>query len=262
MTSSKKPAGRLRAQTALTFGVSEHRVRDAGELQRLAPQLADEVHAGNLKLAKALAMAKREEQLRLIASTEPPEGRYRTIVADPPWHYQDAWCSGAAAHHYVTMSDDEVKELRVSGLADTICHLYLWAGAPKLAVAFEVVTAWGFEFKTLLVWKKNKLGLGRYYRSQTEFVLFATKGKAPLQETALPNYFEAPVTKHSEKPDAFYELVERASFGPRIDMYARKQRPGWKSWGAEAGAGDRTGPRGPAHPQDGGAHQAPREGSS
>ncbi len=243
-------AGRARFLAAVSFTVSEHRVRDALELQRLDARMADEVLAGRMKLGRALAQAKREVQLRLIAKTCPPEGKYRTLVVDPPWAYDDGWCNGGVGREYVTMSDAEVAALPVAQLADETSHLYLWAGAQKLEAAFAALRAWGFEFKTLLVWKKNRLGLGRYFRSQTEYVLFGTKGRAPLRETALSNHFEAPVTKHSVKPDVFYALVERASFEPRLDMFARRLRPGWTCWGAEAGApvgeGEAAGARPPA----------------
>jgi N6-adenosine-specific RNA methylase IME4 len=137
--------------------------------------------------------------------------------------------------------DEKLKALDVARLAAPDgCHLYLWTTAPKLEVAYQVLRAWGFDFKTVLVWRKRRLGLGRHFRSQTEFILFATRGpNLPLREQGLSNVVDAPVARHSEKPDAFYALAERASFEPRLDMFARKPRPGWTVWGAEAPVGPR-----------------------
>ncbi|MBM4380813.1 MAG: ParB N-terminal domain-containing protein, partial [Deltaproteobacteria bacterium] len=241
-------AGRRRDAAGVRFGVSASKVRDALELQRLAPGETDRVLAGEVKLAKALVAAKRARQLAQVAATPPPTGQYRTIVVDPPWEYADEGIAGAAARQYATMSDDAVKALGVASLAAPDgCHLYLWTTAPKLEVAFQVLRAWGFAFKTMLVWRKNRLGLGRYFRSQTEFVLFATRERSlPLREQGMSNLFEAPVARHSEKPGEFYALVERASLGPRLDMFARKARAGWMVWGAEAPAEAPAGGRPPA----------------
>jgi len=135
------------------------------------------------------------------------------------------------------MSVEEICALPVSTRAADDAHLYLWVTNSMLAEGLRVLKAWGFELKTMITWRKPKLGLGRYFRSQTEHVLFGVRGKLPLRAQDIPNFLEAPQGRHSEKPEAFYELVERASPGPYLELFARRGRPGpWTCWGAEVGA--------------------------
>jgi N6-adenosine-specific RNA methylase IME4 len=91
----------------------------------------------------------------------------------------------------------------------------------------------GFQAKTTLTWVKQGLGLGRYFRTSTEHIVFGTRGNLLLREQNLRNWFQAPNGAHSEKPASFYELVEKACFGPYLELFARRHRPGWICWGAE-----------------------------
>ncbi|MHB8877489.1 MAG: MT-A70 family methyltransferase [Myxococcaceae bacterium] len=235
-----------RTQAAITLNVTPARVRKATALLSNAPELAKQVHAGTLKLANAVTQAKRVEQLKAIEATHLPEGVFITVVADVPWRYDDSGVQGAAERHYPTMAFAGICALPIATHAAEKAHCYLWATAPLLREAFEVLAAWGFTYVTTLVWRKPKLGLGRYFRSQTEFVLFGVKGKLPLKANDIPNLFEAPQGRHSEKPEAFFDLVERASPGPYLELFARRQRLGWVCWGAEAG-----------EPPEAGIHRSP-----
>ncbi len=171
--------------------------------------------------------------------------RYRTIVADPPWRYTKtgkriegrmAGRGGGAERHYTTLSMDEIAALPISELAAEQAHLYLWVTNPKLySGPAEIVKAWGFDYITLLTWVKTGApGLGWYFRGATEHVIFATRGKlgipSGLRES---NVITAPRGRHSAKPGAFYDLVERVSPNPRIELFARERRLGWDAWGAE-----------------------------
>jgi N6-adenosine-specific RNA methylase IME4 len=127
-------------------------------------------------------------------------------------------------------------------------HLYLWATSSHLPDAFSVMAAWGFTYKTYLVWVKPQMGMGNYFRVSTEIVLFGIKGDMRTQDMGLMNYFTVGRGKHSAKPQFFYDLVAKASPGPYLEMFARcdgsnqlagtcqcsKCRLGWEVWGNQA----------------------------
>lgn len=165
-----------------------------------------------------------------------PEGIYRTICADPPWQYGNTSTRGAAEDHYPTMTVAELCELDVVGLAADESHLYLWTTNGFLREAFDVMDAWGFEYKTTLVWVKPQIGMGNYFRSSTEYVLFGVRGGLRTVDCNQRNWFEAKRTRHSKKPGRFFELVETASSPPYLEMFARERRlnPDWSYWGNEA----------------------------
>lgn len=163
-----------------------------------------------------------------------PEGVYRTIVADPPWRYDNRGTRGAAEDHYSTMTVDDICELAEKVPADDNAHLYLWTTNAFLRPAFDVVEAWGFEYKTCLTWVKPQIGLGNYFRNSTEHVLFGLRGELDTRADDVPTWFNAKRGKHSAKPDLFLDLVERCSPGPYLEMFARRRRMGWEVWGLEA----------------------------
>ena len=191
---------------------------------------------------------KRTAELESVEPQPVPEGLFSTIVADPPWRYGNTSTRGAAEDHYPTMSIEELCELDIAReRAAEESHLYLWTTAGHLPDAFRVVEAWGFTYKTYLVWVKPQMGMGNYFRVSTELVLFAVKGGMRTLDRGLMNYFEARRAKHSSKPRAFRELVKKASPGPYMEMFARCRRDqlltgcecsrcedGWAVWGNEA----------------------------
>lgn len=202
-------------------------------------QLAD--HAAEVEGLIAEGVTSRPKILALLGkrpadAIEVPTGTYCTLVADPPWRYGNTSTRGAAEDHYPTMSIEELGKLsvEVDEWAAPDCHLYLWATNNFLREAFEVVAAWGFEYKTLLTWVKPQIGMGNYFRARTEHVLFALRGSAPTARRDISNVVEADRTQHSRKPDAFYDLVEAQSPGPYLEMFARRRRLGWDNWGNEA----------------------------
>jgi N6-adenosine-specific RNA methylase IME4 len=161
---------------------------------------------------------------------------YRTIVIDPPWRYDDTLGPRGAAAQYATMVDADIASLPVGDLAASDAHLYLWVVNPRLFEAPPLVARWGFRYVTLLTWHKlGSPGLGHWFRGDTEHVVFAVRGRLPIPtELRVSNHFAAPRTGHSAKPDRFYEIVERVSPEPRLDMFARRRRVGWDVWGDEA----------------------------
>ncbi len=172
--------------------------------------------------------------------------KYRTIVADPPWRYTkatlDSYAPGTAEGEYGTLAVSEIAHLPIRELVADDAHLYLWVTNPILteqrtdAGALSVVRAWGFEPKTILTWHKlGGAGMGWYFRGDTEHVIFAVRGRGAIAPALrVSNHFAAAKGRHSAKPDRFYEIVERVSPEPRLELFARRRRYGWDVWGNEA----------------------------
>jgi N6-adenosine-specific RNA methylase IME4 len=165
--------------------------------------------------------------------------RYGLIYADPPWRFEpysrDSGMDRAADNHYPTMSLDQILALEPPAADD--CALFLWATAPMLTEALQVVVAWGFSYKTHIVWEKDRIITGYWARSKHELLLIATKGEipAPSPGTQPDSVIDAPLGDHSEKPEVFAEILERLFPSlPKVELFARRARPGWDLWGAEA----------------------------
>ena len=180
---------------------------------------------------------KRLKQLPFVFTDEvrPP---YTTLVVDPPWPYNDRLMSGArrtrgAANHYPVMSLPRLRELRPQDLATPAAHLYLWTTNAFLGEALDLMRAWEFAHKTMLTWVKPQIGMGHYFRNNTEHVLFGVRGRLPTMCRDQPTAFTAPRTRHSAKPDAFYAIVERMSPEPYLELFARRPRDGWCAIGNE-----------------------------
>lgn len=181
---------------------------------------------------------------RIAATPELPDGVYRVIYADPPWEYGDKRTndeqSGSAESQYPTMPIDEICSMPVREIAAADSVLFLWATAPCLPEAMQVIEAWGFSYKAQFVWDKVKGFNGHYNDVRHELLLIATRGSCvPDIETLDPSVIEAKRTKHSRKPDLFYELVERMyPLGERthVELFARRARNGWQSWGNQVDA--------------------------
>ena len=174
--------------------------------------------------------------------------RYRTILADPPWQFQNRTGKVAPEHkrlnRYPTMSLAEIKALPVQEVADNNCHLYLWVPNALLVEGLEVMKAWGFQYKTNIIWEKIRndgapdgRGVGFYFRNVTEILLFGVKGKnvrtlSPGRSQV--NLIRSKKREHSRKPDEVIDLIERCSEGPYLELFARGVRDGWTMWGNQA----------------------------
>lgn len=174
-----------------------------------------------------------------------PLPEFGTIAADPPWMptLGGTWTAradkGRGQRFYPTMGLEQIKALDVPAAPQA--HLYLWCLSQHIDWGYDVARAWGFEPVMLLTWCKRGPGVGRF-RCNTEHVLLARKGSRhgnPFgqggrhAQATEGTWFEWPRGKHSEKPDEFYDLAERLSPGPRLEMFARKPRLGWSAWGNE-----------------------------
>jgi N6-adenosine-specific RNA methylase IME4 len=172
---------------------------------------------------------------------------FRTVLADPPWRFQNRTGKMAPEHlrlmRYATMDFKEINALPVAEVSAERSHLYLWVPNALLAEGMEVMRSWGFTYKTNLVWYKTRKdggpdgrGVGFYFRNVTELVLFGIKGKdnrtlAPGRRQV--NLFTERKREHSRKPEALYDVIESCSPGPYLELFARHARPGWRQWGNE-----------------------------
>jgi N6-adenosine-specific RNA methylase IME4 len=178
-------------------------------------------------------------------------GRYRTIVADPPWPVKSPgvrtetgyvnptrglW-RGQGGVPYLTMPIAQIATLPVNDLADPDgCHLYLWTVNAHVRDAYDLASTWGFYSSTLLTWCKEPrgIGLGGAFTIATEHVLFCRRGTLKALRRHDRNWWRWTRTRHSAKPQAFLDIVETVSPGPRLELFARTQRLGWDTWGNEA----------------------------
>lgn len=158
---------------------------------------------------------------------------YRTIMADPPWDVQQKGARGAQ-RHYNLMTLDEIKAMPIAELADpNSSHCWLWVTNATLKHGFEVLEAWGFTHRSTLTWAKPRFTLGNYLRNATEHVLLGTRGKAPVKFRSQPTWMFAPLQDHSHKPEETYDIIERVSPGPYLELFARRRRHDWDAWGNE-----------------------------
>ena len=174
-------------------------------------------------------------------------GGFSTVLADPPWRFQNRTGKVAPEHkrlgRYGTMSLEEIKDLPVNDITADNAHLYLWVPNALLPEGIAVMEAWGFKYVSNIVWAKRRKdggpdgrGVGFYFRNVTELLLFGVKGRmrtlAPARSQV--NMIETRKREHSRKPDEQYELIENCSPGPYLELFARYPQPHWKCWGNEA----------------------------
>jgi len=164
-----------------------------------------------------------------------PNKKYTIIYADPPWNYRHcASNSRRIENKYPTMPLDEIKNLPIP--ASDNCVLYLWATAPKLLEAMDVLIAWGFDYRTCAVWDKEIIGMGYWFRGQHELLLVGVKGKfsPPPQTLRVSSVIKEKRTKHSKKPDKVRDLIKKwYPNKSRLEMFAREKHKGWDVWGNE-----------------------------
>ncbi len=177
---------------------------------------------------------------------EKVEGRYSTIVADPPWRFQNSTGKVAPEHRrllrYPTMELQEIMDLPVGKLAAAQSHLYLWVPNALLMEGLQVMKAWGFTYKSNVVWFKVRKdggpdgrGVGFYFRNVTELVLFGVRGSMRTLKPGRTqvNMLATRKREHSRKPDEIYDIIESCSPGPYLELFARFARPNWHQWGNE-----------------------------
>lgn len=176
------------------------------------------------------------------------ERKFATILADPPWQFQNRTGKVAPEHRrlsrYETMTLDDILGLPVRSVSADTSHLYLWVPNALLLEGLKVMEAWGFQYKTNIIWHKVRKdggpdgrGVGFYFRNVTEMVLFGVRGKNARTLAAgrrQVNFLATRKREHSRKPDEFYALAEACSSGPFLELFARGTRKGWATWGNQA----------------------------
>ena len=175
-----------------------------------------------------------------------PEGPFGTLLIDPPWRFLNRTGKVAPEHErlrrYATLTTDEISHMPIPDMMAFQSHCYLWVPNALIAEGLQVMKAWGFTYKTMIVWHKVRKdggsdgrGVGFYFRNVTELCLFGSKGKL---RTLPPgrrqvNFVESRKREHSRKPDELYPIIEACSPGPYVELFARHLRDNWTSWGDE-----------------------------
>jgi len=200
------------------------------------PYLLAETEKWKVTQASVLRLVQRQETRAEQVEVAMARGVFPVLYADPPWRYEHVKTENRAVENqYPTMTLDDICALTVPAADDAV--LFLWATSPKLAEAMQVLTAWGFTYRTCMVWVKDKIGMGYYARQQHELLLIGAKGEPPVPAEAdrPSSVLEAPRTQHSAKPPAFYDVIERMYPGvQKIELFARQTREGWAAWGNQA----------------------------
>lgn len=266
---------------AKVVGTSLDRGEELDALAALSPQrrdaIVDRAAAGEKVSAKVeVKKERRAEREQQLAGKQRalPVAKYGVIYADPEWRFETYGENGmdrSADNHYPTSDLDAILQRPVASIAADDAVLFLWATVPMLPQALQVMSAWGFDYKSHLIWRKNRAGNGYWFRNKHELLLVGTRGDlpAPAMGTQFDSVLDEPVGSHSEKPDAFYDVIERYfPTLPKIELNARRSRPGWSAWGLEAPeefeakASDRASSQSATPDESGVGPDAPNRGES
>jgi N6-adenosine-specific RNA methylase IME4 len=240
------------------------------------PELSQAVSSGQVPVSTAadIARAPKDEQRDILANADPKEitkaaaeikrrrreeriaekakkvteisqrtpaplvhlGPFPVLYVDPPWRYDFAEdTTRQIENNYPTMTLDEIKGLAIPAADNSV--LFLWVTSPKLTEGLDVMSAWGFDYRTCMVWVKDKIGMGYYARQQHELLLIGRRGSLPVPdpEDRPPSVVHAVRNEHSTKPERMYELIERMyPLLERCELFQRRPRDGWAGWGNEA----------------------------
>jgi N6-adenosine-specific RNA methylase IME4 len=233
---------KARDKAAAAVKVSGRSVQDAKAILRDAPEQvkaiesgAKTIHEVKREIARAKSMEAHRRKL-----TEPEQvsesGSFQLVLADPPWRYDvQETPNRRVENHYPTADLNTIKGHAPNTEKDAV--LFLWATAPKLAEAVDVLAAWGFRYVTCAVWDKKKIGMGYWFRGRHELLLVGVKGKPGTTPECerVASVFEEPRGAHSAKPECVYQWIEQAfPDKTKLEMYARKPRKGWVAWGNES----------------------------
>jgi len=220
----------------------ENHKKVVAKAREIAPELIEKVAAGEVDmkdLRKEVRTAERRKKADQIASQPVPElstlTDFEVLYVDPPWRYEDATPDRAIENHYPTMSHDELCALELPAAKDSV--LFMWVTSPKLVEGINLMRAWGFEYRTCMVWVKDKIGMGYYARQRHELILIGKRGSLPVPEpTDRPDsVITAPRGQHSAKPVEVYDMLDRMYPGrTKVELFARSNRDGWAAWGNQA----------------------------
>jgi N6-adenosine-specific RNA methylase IME4 len=231
------------AEIAQGLGVPERTARQRVEQHDVYEELPKEereaIDSGEKSISSAVRKEKQERKREEAAETAKMSGKVSVMLADPPWQYGATSVTGSSGQHYATMKTAEIckEPIKKSTTKDSV--LFLWVTNPMLPDGLEVIQAWGFKYKTCMVWVKDEAtkGLGEYIRGQHELLMIATRGTMIPKKTNRPrSVIEAAVGRHSAKPKGVYRMIEKMYPDQQYgEWFLRgKPAPGWKGYGAEA----------------------------
>lgn len=173
--------------------------------------------------------------------------KYKTIYCDPPWQADEnrtvstSWIN--MKNNYKMMKLQDIKDMKtiIDDISEDDCHLYMWVTSNFLQEGLDTMKHWGFKYITNIVWNKTSgMGIGNYFRNFHEICLFGRKGRPLIdRHVFIKSVISAPRREHSRKPDEMYDVIEKRSLGPYIELFARQTREGWNSWGNEVGKFDK-----------------------
>jgi len=239
---SAEPTFETRTKLAKQANVSHDTIAKVETIEEKATEKQKErVVSGKSSINAVYKEIKRIDKKNEIKRLpqEKLQGKYNVILADPPWQYTntDTSIRGVADDHYPTMDIEELKGLSIKNIALNDAVLFLWTTTSMIRKAFDVIEAWGFEFKTSMVWIKQHFGTGFYVRGKHEIILIGIKGHFLPMTTDIPeSVFYGKKSQHSKKPDEIYEIIEKMYPEQRkIELFHRGElREGWKGWGLES----------------------------
>jgi N6-adenosine-specific RNA methylase IME4 len=237
---SKINEKRTDTKIAEMFNTNRTYVSEAAKFKKNKPEVFEQVKSG----LKTLTEVKKEEKIqqrteliekqkKQIAENIFPEltGLYDIISIDPPWNYGREYDpeNSRVANPYPEMTVEEIKAINLPFTDNAI--IFLWATHKFLPDSFEILKHWGFEYKATLVWNKEKMGVGAWFRMQCEFCLFAIKGKPIFHNTTERDIIIESRREHSRKPDVFFEMVNKICVGRKLEYFGREKREGWDIFG-------------------------------
>ena len=225
-------------ETALAQSINRGEKLTAAQIREVASEKEIKLASSAIRMEKT-AERMAERALCVDEAAKLPDAKFRVIYADPPWKYGDQLTEdyGPTKFHYPSMSIAELCAMPIKDISEPDSVLFLWVTSPFLFECQPVIEAWGFEYKTSIVWWKQAHNMGHYVSNQHEFLLICTRGSCtPDSKTLLPSVLVVKRGKHSEKPHEAREMIETLyPHGKRIELFARKQLPGWASFGNQIG---------------------------
>lgn len=228
-------------EVAKIAGVSSGTVARFEQVQKKKPEMIDSIRKGEMSINQAYQTVKKQERKQLIqkqveeiekGNIEKPDGLFDVITIDPPWNYGTAFDSAGrrVANPYPEMTQQQLKELEIP--AKENCVMFLWTTHKFIWDAKELLDTWGFAYRSMIVWDKERIGMGDLIRMQCEFCLIGIKGKPLFKDNhSVRDIIKEPRREHSRKPEAFYALVDDLCVGRKLDFFSREKREGWCCYG-------------------------------
>lgn len=241
---SKRSKTNIKKQIAKIVGVSQNTITKVEKIQKNASnEIKDQLFVGKVSVSQAYNELRKEERRNDILQQKKdidegkvilPQGKFEVIVIDPPWNYGTRFDSQArkVANPYPEMNQEELKKLKIPACDDSV--IFLWTTHRFIFDAKELLEHWGFKYKNIIVWDKEKIGIGDLFRMQCEFCLVGFKGKPVFNNNnKWRDIFTEQRREHSRKPDFFYTMIDELCVGRKLDFFSRQSREDWIVFGNE-----------------------------